>query len=137
MSSELIGTVHPFAPEPKVADRSTIRNFVKDISEITEKVKEAQMELKEVISSHERVQEIDDQIKKLREERKEVITDSAVIQGYVASLNEILEEKQQIIDTAKDNGVPKNEIDTAIKMLKRDIDVAITTMVYSEIADLI
>lgn len=137
VSHELIGVVNPFAPEPKVADRTAIRNFVKDVAEISEKVKTAQDALKEVVNSHDRIQEIDEQIKALREERKQVIEESEVIQSYAAELKEILEEKQQIIDTAKQNGVPKKEVDMAIKALKTDVNTVILTDIYINIADLI
>lgn len=137
MSSDFVAPIHPFQPEPKVADRATIRKFVKDLEEIGEKVKEARDDLKEVVLSNEEVQRIDEEIKTLRANRKKVIEESTVIQSYVDELNDVLEEQKQILADAESDGVPKKEINLAIKALKTDIDISVATQVYSEIADLV
>lgn len=137
MSSELIESINPFQPAPKVADRATIRKFVKDLNEMAEKIKDAKENLREAIISCDEIESIDDQIKKLKEERKEIIANNAVIQGYVGELNDVLEEKNQLIGDAKQDGVPKNEIETAIKMLRKDIDPKLSLEIYSDIADLV
>lgn len=134
--SELLGTVNPFV-STKVADKGQIRKFVKDMIEITEKLQDAQSDLKEAISSHEEVTSIDEEIKALRERRKQIIEESTVIQGFTDVVNEVLEEKQQIISDAKQDNIPKSEIDLAIKALKKNIDMSISTEIYANIADLI
>lgn len=137
MSSELVGTINPLAPEPKVADRSAVRQFVKDLGKAAEKIKDARADLKEAIDSNDEIQSIDEQIKQLREERKALINNSTVIQSYVEIVNEAIDEKRQIISDAKDNGVPRGEIDLAIRALKKDLDMKISTEVYTNIADLV
>ncbi len=137
MSSELIGAINPLSPEPKVADKTAVRNFVKDLGAISSKIKEAKSELREAILSNDDIQRIDDEIKQLREERKNAITNSAVIQGYVEIVNEHVEEKRQLISDAKQNGVPRDEIDLAIRALKKDIDISASVDIYTNIADLV
>jgi predicted nucleic acid-binding Zn-ribbon protein len=137
--TDLVGAINPFSAvtTEKVADKDAIRKFVKDMIEMTEKVKDAQGDLKEVIDSNEEIIDIDEEIKSLKERRKQIIAESAVIQGYLQVLNEVLEEKQQVISDAKQDNVPKSEIDLAIKALKKNIDMKLSTEVYSNIADLI
>jgi predicted nucleic acid-binding Zn-ribbon protein len=137
MSSELVGAINPLAPEPKVADRGAVRQFVKDLGQAAEKIKDARADLKEAIESNDEIQNIDEQIKQLREERKALINNSTVIQSYVEIVNEAIDEKRQIISNAKDNGVPRGEIDLAIRALKKDLDMKVSTEVYTNIADLV
>ena len=137
MSSELAGKINPLAPEPVVADSATIRKFVKDLAEVAETIKDARSDLKEAIDSNEDIQSIDERMKQLREERKELIANSAVIQGYQDVLNDAMEDKRQLVADAKQDGVPRKEIDTAIKMLKKDVDPKLATEVYTSIADLV
>ena len=56
MSSELIGAINPLAPEPKVADKTTIRQFVKDLYKVADTIKSAKADLKEAISSNDEIQ---------------------------------------------------------------------------------
>lgn len=135
--SELLGSVNPFSAPEKIASKETIRKFVKDMIEIGEKVQDAQSDLKEAITSHDEITQIDEEIKALRERRKQVIADSAVIQSYVQILDEVVEEKHQIISDAKQDGVPKGEIDIAIKALKKNIDLSVSVEIYTNIADLV
>ena len=128
---------NPLAPAPAVADTNTIRNFVKEMGSISEKVTDARDDLKQAVKSNEEVIVIEEKIKILREEMKEVILNSPVIQGYKEVLGDVMEEKRQLISDAKTDGVPKKEIDLAIKALKQDIDMVISTDVYAAIADLI
>jgi len=137
MSNELIGAVNPLAPQPQTADKSTIRQFVKDLGELSSKIKDAKSELREAILSNDEIQNIDDQIKQLKEERKSIIENSTVIQGYVEIVNEAIDERKQLISDAKQNGVPRGEIDLAIRALKKDIDISASVDIYTNIADLV
>jgi SMC interacting uncharacterized protein involved in chromosome segregation len=137
MAESLKGVVHPFAKEPVVADTTRIRRFVKELFEVAETVRDARSDLKEAVDSNIEIESIDEKIKVLKEERKEVIEGSASIQGYSNALKDAMEDKRQLISDAKQDGVPKKEIDTAIKMLKSDIDPKLTTEVYANIASLV
>jgi len=130
-------SINPLAGPPQVADRNTIRAFVRNLDEVSEKIKEARDDLKEAISSNDEIETIDDEIKKLRERRKEIISESPVIKSYKEIVEECIEEKKQLIYDAKQDGVPRKEIGLAIKALKQDIDMAVSTEVYSSIADLV
>jgi SMC interacting uncharacterized protein involved in chromosome segregation len=137
MSSEFVASFNPLATEPKVADKETVRQFVKSLSELGDKIRDAKADLREAILSNSEIENIDEQIKSLKEERKALIQNSTTIQSYVEQVEEAVDEKRQLISDAKQNGVPKKEIDAAIKMLKQDIDPKITTEVYTNIADLV
>lgn len=137
MSTELAGSFNPLAPESKVADKSTIRQFVKDLYKVADTIKTAKVDLKEAISSNDEIQSIDEQIKELKEQRKNVIANSTVIQGYAEIVKEAEEERRQLISDAKQNSVPKDEIDLAIRALKKDIDISASVDIYTNIADLV
>ena len=120
-----------------VASKETIRKFVKDLAEVSQTVKDARGDMNEVIKSNDEIQKIDEQIKQLREERKEYIKDNAVIQGYRDILQDAVEDRRQLIFDAKQDGVPRGEIDLAIKALKKDLDIDLATEMYTNIADLV
>ena len=115
----------------------TIKKFVIDLAEVAQSIKDARDDKNEVINSNDEIKTVDDSIKKLREERKELIDDNPVIQGCEVKLQEAMEDKRQLISDAKDDGVPRKEIDLAIKALKKDIDLNISIEVYANIADLV
>jgi len=133
----LMGQTNPLADPPKVADKSAVRKFVTDLAEVAETIKDARSDLKEAINSNDDIIAIDEKIKLLREERKEVILASATIQGYANVLGDATEDKRQLISDAKQDGVPRGEIDLAIKALKKDLDMTVSTEIYANIADLI
>lgn len=137
MASTLMGAVNTFAQERPVADKERIRRFVKDLAEVTETVSDAQNDLREVIAGIDEVTAIDEQIKALRLEKKELLLNHTVIQSYVEVLQEAMEDKRAVIADAKADGVPKGEIDLAIKALKKDLDLTVSVEIYSSIADLI
>jgi predicted nucleic acid-binding Zn-ribbon protein len=137
MTSALMGKVNPLAPEPVVADKATIRKFVKDLSEVADKIKDARDDMNEAIKSNDDIQNIDDQIKSLKEDRKELLSSNVVIMSYKDILNDAVEDKRQVVSDAKQDGVPRKEINTAIKMLKTDVDPQLATEVYANIADLV
>lgn len=137
MSSKLVGEVNPLASKPAVADSATIRKFVKDFAEVSETIKDARDDVREAISSNEEIKKIDEQIKKLREERKDVIDTNPVIRGYRDILDDAMDDRRQLISDANNDGVPRKEIDLAIKALKSDIDISVSAEIYSSISDLV
>lgn len=137
MSNALLSEVNPFAEPQPVADKARIRRFVKDLAEVSETVASAQGDLKEAIAGIDEVTEIDEQIKALRLERKELLLNHTVVQSYVQVLEEAMDDKKAVIADAKADGVPKGEIDLAIKALKKDLDLAVSVEIYANIADLI
>lgn len=114
-----------------------IRNFVKNLALITDNIKEKRADLKEVVESNEEIQQIDDEISELKERRKNIIETNAVIVAYKEELDESIQERKDLISDAKRDGVPRDEIDVAIKMLKKDIDPAVAAEVFANIADLV
>jgi DNA repair exonuclease SbcCD ATPase subunit len=120
-----------------VASMETIKKFVKELAEVAQTIKDARDDRNEIINENDEIKKLDEDIKTLKEERKETIANNPVIQGYEEKLQEAMEDKRQLIADAKDDGVPRKEIDAAIKMLKKDIDPELTTEVYSNIADLV
>ena len=129
--------MNPLAPEPVVANKATIRKFVKDLAVVAETIKDARSDMKEAVDSNEDIQSLDEKIKLLREERSEIITNSPVIQGYKDVVNDATEDKRQLVSDAKQDGVPRGEIDLAIKALKKDLDMVVSTEIYANIADLV
>ncbi len=114
-----------------------VRNFVREFSEASDAVKEARASLKEAESENDDIERIDDEIKALKEERKSLLETNPVLAAYATKLKEATEDRKQLVADAKTDGIPKKEIDTAIKMLKGDIDPDITTEVFTNIADLV
>lgn len=137
MSGELMGSFNPLATEPPAADKAAIRQFVKDLYKAASEINDAKAELKEAILSNNDIQHIDEQIKELRDQRKKIITESSVIQSYADSVKSAVNDKRQLISGAKQNGVPKDEIDLAIRALKKDIDISASVDIYANIADLV
>lgn len=121
----------------KVADKEIIRQFVRTMAEIAENIKDAKEDLKSVVTSLEEVISIDEQIKQLKEERKEIIESSEVVRSYKEKLEELVDDKDDVIFQAKQDGVPKNEVDAAIRCLKSDTDITTVQEIYIQIADLI
>ncbi len=119
------------------ATPEAIRRFVTELSEVNELLAEKRKALKEVIESNEEIISLSEQIKNLKEQLKEVIETNAVITGYAAEYEDVVKDKKQLIKDAKNDGIPKAEIDIAIKMLKKDIDPEVTSKVFVNIADLI
>ena len=137
MSSTLMGAVNPFAQPAPVADQARIRKFVKDLAEVAGAVSDAQSDLKEAIAGVDEITEIDEKIKTLKLERKELLLSHTVIQSYADALEEAVEDKKAVISDAKADGVPKGEIEIAIKALKKDLDLSMSVEIYANIADLI
>lgn len=134
---DISGKVNPFKTDKPVADKAVIRRFVQDLAEASDNVKLAKEDLREAISSNDEIQKIDEEIERLREERKEIIENNPVIIAYKEKVDEATDDRKQLISDARDNNVPKGEIDVAIKMLKSDLDPTIASSVYADIADLV
>jgi uncharacterized coiled-coil DUF342 family protein len=115
----------------------SVRRFVKDLDELTGKVKDARSELKEAVQSNDEIEKIDDSIKSLRDDRKQVIATNAVLVSYANILSDTLDERKQLIDDAKSDGIPHKEIDIAIKMLKSDVAPDVVTQIFTNIAHLV
>jgi predicted nucleic acid-binding Zn-ribbon protein len=114
-----------------------IRGFVKVLAEANEKISEANKALKEALDGHEEYSALKDEAKDLRLRMKALLEGSQVLQDYLAEVNEAKQDKKDIISQAKMDGIPKGEIDEAIRMLKKDIDPTIAKDIYINIADLV
>lgn len=137
MSDELKGSFNPLAKESPVADKATIRQFVKDLYKSASEIRDAKTELRDTILSMDEIQTIDEQIKELKDQRKKFIQESTVIQSYADAVKQAVNDKRQLISGAKQNGVPKDEIDLAIRALQKDIDISASVDIYANIADLV
>ncbi len=114
-----------------------IRLFVKELAEADEIIAEKRAELKKALDGMDDYVKLRDEAKALRESIKNFLETNEVVLSYTEEVNAAKEEKKDIIRTAKMNGVPKKEIDEAIRMLKKDVDPKMTTEIYTNIADLI
>lgn len=130
-------SIRVFEDEKVEITPDQIRLFVREMAGLNEKIKEARDALKEAIESSDEINQIDEEIKSLKDRRKEIISTNAVLVAYKAEYDEAVEERKQLISDAKSDGIPKKEIDTAIQMLKKDIDPNLTTEVFTNIADLV
>jgi SMC interacting uncharacterized protein involved in chromosome segregation len=126
-----------FLGDEKEVTPEAVRKFVRELAELTEKVKDARDALKEAIKENDDIERIDSDIKALREERKQVLATNGVLVSYADELADATEERKQLIDDAKQDGIPRNEIDFAIKMLKKNVDPSVTTEIFKNIADLV
>ena len=120
-----------------VATPEMIRSFVKELAEADEVIAEKRSALKEALDGIDEYTKMKEEAKTLRESIKNFMETNEVILSYTQEINEAKEEKKDIIRTAKMNGVPKKEIDEAIRMLKKDVDPTMTSEIYTNIADLI
>ena len=126
-----------FLGDEKEVTPEAVRKFVRELAELTEKVKDARDALKEAIKENDDIERIDSDIKALREERKQVLATNGILVSYADELADATEERKQLIDDAKQDGIPRNEIDFAIKMLKKNVDPSVTTEIFKNIADLV
>ena len=114
-----------------------IRKFIEDAQDINEGIKNARAELKNALSEDMKIDELQDAAKQARESLKSYIENHPVYREYNQKIDDLKLEKADLFSEAKTNGVPKKEIDTAIKMLRSDIDPDSTTEIYANIADLV
>lgn len=126
----------------KNSDKTTvtieeIRKFVEDISDIDNSIKAARGELKNALDEDEKIDELKDQIKLAQQGLKTYVESHTVYKEYSARLDILKEDKRDIVSEAKTSGIPKKEIDLAIKALKSDIDIQESTEIYANISDMI
>lgn len=114
-----------------------IRTFVEQLNDSNEALKKARGELKKAVDGDEKIKELKATIESAKDVLNTYMQSHTVYKEYFSQIDKMTEEKKDLIDAAKDNGIPKKEIDTAIKMLKSDIDPDSTTEIYSAIADLV
>lgn len=114
-----------------------VRKFVEDMAEINKAVRTARKELKEAIVGDERFEELKGAIEQAKAAMKVYVEGHTVYKEYIQAIENLKTEKKDLIDNAKALGVPKKEVDSAIKMLKSDIDPDSTSEIYSYISDLI
>ena len=119
------------------ATRDQVRGFVKEFKNLTEKIKDKREIFNEDVKDTERISEIDEEVKTLRQERKDYIENSPVLSRVKNELDDLINERKQLVSDAKDDGIPRKEVDLAIQALKKDIDMEVSTSVYANIADLI
>lgn len=114
-----------------------IREFVESAKDLNEGIKNARAELKKALDEDEKIDELKEVAKQARATLKGYIDNHPVYREYTQRIEDLKTEKADLVAEAKSNGVPKKEIDTAIKMLKGDIDPDSTTEIYTNIADLV
>lgn len=114
-----------------------VRKFVEDIAEVNSSLKTARGELADALDGDDKIDELKDSIKSAREALKSYIENHSVYKEYSAEIDRLKEDRKDLIADGKTAGIPKKEVDTAIKMLKSDIDPESTSTIYSEIADLV
>lgn len=126
-----------FLGDEKEVDPEAVRKFVRELAELSNKVKEARDALNQAIKDSDEIERIDSEIKTLKDERKQTIATNGVLVSYADELADATEERKQLIDDAKQDGIPRAEIDFAIKMLKKNVDPSVTTEIFKNIADLV
>ena len=119
------------------ATTEQVRTFVKEAKILNEKIKEKKQLFNEDVKSSDKIIELDDDIKRLQTERKEYIETSLAFEKIRGEINDLVEERKQLLNDASTDGIPKKEIDEAIKMLQKDIDPTVCTEVYKVIGDLV
>ena len=126
----------------KDSDKTTvsveeIRQFVEDVASINELIKNANTELKSALTDDDKVEELKEGVKTARSVLKTYVDSHTVYKAYSDKLTQLKADKRDLISDGKTNGIPKKEIDLAIKALKQDIDMTESTEIYSNIADLV
>lgn len=131
-----INILMDLSDRPKATIES-IRAFYKELEIINETISEARKSLKEAIEGNEEITNIDEEIANLRERKKQIIEENAVLVAYKNELDDATNNKKDLIRDAKSDGIPRGEIALAEKALKKDLDMEISTEIYSGIADLV
>jgi hypothetical protein len=114
-----------------------IREFISEVTEVNEAIKKARAELNEALDGDDKLDELKDAAKAARDALKSYVETHAVYKEYTARIDQLKEDKKDLVADAKTNGIPKKEIDIAIKALKQDISLEDSTEIYTNIADLI
>jgi uncharacterized protein (UPF0335 family) len=114
-----------------------VRKFISEINEVSELSKAARKQLKDSMDGDEKIKELKDLLDEAKGKLKSYIDTHTVYKEYVDQVEKLKEQKKDIIADAKTFGIPKKEIDVAIKALKSDIDLDSASEIYAEIADLV
>lgn len=114
-----------------------VRAFISNLSNLNDSIKKANAELKSALDGDEKLEELKSAAKAARDALKGYIDSHAVYKEYTAKLEQLKEDKKDLIAEAKTNGIPKKEIDIAIKMLKTDTDPDDTVEIYRQVSDLV
>lgn len=114
-----------------------VRAFISNLSNLNDSIKKANAELKSALDGDEKLEELKSAAKAARDALKGYIDSHAVYKEYTAKLEQLKEDKKDLIAEAKTNGIPKKEIDIAIKMLKTDTDPDNTVEIYRQVSDLV
>lgn len=114
-----------------------IREFITEVTEVDEAIKRARAELSQALDGDDKLEELKDAAKAARNALKSYVETHPVYKEYTAKIDQLKEDKKDLIADAKTNGIPKKEIDIAIKALKQDISLEDSTEIYTNIADLI
>lgn len=114
-----------------------IREFITEVTEVDEAIKRARAELSQALDGDDKLEELKDAAKAARDALKSYVETHPVYKEYTAKIDQLKEDKKDLIADAKTNGIPKKEIDIAIKALKQDISLEDSTEIYTNIADLI
>lgn len=114
-----------------------IRNFISELTDISKSITKQRQELKTAIEDDEKIKEFKETLRLTKESLKTYIESNGVYREYQDKIDALKEDRRDLISEAKQKGVPKKEVEVAIKMLKQDIDPEVSTEIYSNISDLV
>ena len=114
-----------------------IRSFIESAKDLNDGIKDARADLKKALGEDEKIDELKELVSQARSNMKAYVDNHPVYREYGQRIEDLKLEKADLVSDAKTNGIPKKEIDTAIKMLKSDIDPDSTTEIYANISDLV
>ncbi len=114
-----------------------VRKFVSEIFELNSSIKSAKNELKKAMEEDPQLENLKAVVTQAKQGLKTYLENHTVYKDYSQKIEDLITEKKDLIAEAKDNGIPRGEIDIAIKALKRDLDLSTSTEIYSNIADLV
>ena len=134
--SKKIDIVLNLSEKPNVTTES-IRNFYKELEIANDLISDARKALKEAVDGNEEITSINDEITALRDRKKEIIDENPVLSAYKEELLSAVNNRKDLIRDAKSDGIPRGEISLAERALKKDLDMQISTEIYSNIADLV
>lgn len=114
-----------------------VRSFITAVLEVNETISAARADLKKALEEDEQIDILKVSIDMAKETLEKYIEGHSVYKAYKEKIEFLKEEKSNLIAEAKEQGMPKKEIDVAIKALKSDIDLDVSTEIYANVSDLI
>jgi predicted nucleic acid-binding Zn-ribbon protein len=114
-----------------------VRKFIQEINDNSDQIKEARRQLKKAIEGDETLEELNQVLDAAKQKVKVYLETHTVYKEYLDQVEKLKELKKDIIADAKTLGIPKKEIDVAVKALKQDISLDSASEIYAEIADLV